>query len=218
MNSDSRFKRGLELRHAAIDRLPTDLKAALAAACTQRQTEVVRAYTRRTGTPVSIAFDSLLNAIWDKIHQRQGLRSNEHREWEGRARRLYPGDREKSDIYHGCAQIAVMSLLNSNSVLMTDKAEDTCNAAHEAFVSIYNFLVSSIGKKPQFDLRAPGAIEKIFAHPLIEAEHLRQERDLFELEQTLLQPDAIPNVVDTLRRRSEIDARDFLPIVDGTQV
>jgi hypothetical protein len=218
MNSGSQTERGLELRHAAIDRLPRDLKAALAAACTQRQTEVVRAYTSRTGTPVSIAFDNLLNAIWDKIHQRQGLRSNEHMEWEDRARRLYPGDGEKHDIYHGCTQIAVMGLLCSNNVLMTDRAEDTCNAAHEAFMSIYNFLTSPIGQKPQFDLREWDAIEKVFAHPLIETEHRRQERDLFELEQALLRPEAIPDVVATLRRRSEIDARDFLPIVDGMHV
>jgi hypothetical protein len=111
-----------------------------------------------------------------------------------------------------------MSLLCTNSVLMTGNTADAVNAAHEAFMAIYNSLTSSIGQKPQFNLREPDALENIFAHPLIEAEHLRQERDLFELEQALLQPDAIPNVVDTLQRRSDIEARDFLPIVDGTHV
>ena len=52
----------------------------------------------------------------------------------------------------------------------------------------------------------------------LRTEHRRQERDLFELEQALLRPEAIPDVVATLRRRSEIDARDFLPIVDGMHV
>jgi hypothetical protein len=83
---------------------------------------------------------------------------------------------------------------------------------------IYNFLTSSIGKKPQFDLHEPDALEKIFAHPLIEAEHCRQERDLFELKQALLRPGTIPDVVDTLRKRSEIEARDFLPPMDGPGV
>jgi hypothetical protein len=80
MNSDSRFKRGLELRHAAIDRLPTDLKAALAAACTQRQALVFRAYTRRTGTSASAAFDNLLYAIWERIYLRQRNETKEHAE------------------------------------------------------------------------------------------------------------------------------------------
>jgi hypothetical protein len=220
MNSNSRFKRGLELRHAAIDRLPTDLKAALAAACTQRQTTVFRTYTRRAGIRTSAAFDNLLDAIWDRIRHRQrpDADAKEHVDWQARAETLYPGKDAKNDIYKGCAQIAVLGLLCSNDVLWTGNTASVANAAHEAFMSIYNSLTSSIGQKPQFNLREPDALEKTFAHPLIEAEHLRQERDLFDLEQALLQPDAMPDVVDILRRRSETEARDFLPIVHGTQV
>jgi hypothetical protein len=214
MKTGLQSKRGLELRHAAIDRLPIDLKAALAAACTQRQTEVYRVYARRTGTPTAAAFDNLLNAIWDKIHRRQGLGPKEHMDWEGRAERLYPGDKAKPDVYQGCAQIAVLALLCSNNVLRTGNTEDTSNAAHEAFMSIYNSLTSSIDQKPQIDLGEPDADARIFSHPLTEAEHCRQERDLFELEQALIRPDTIPNVVDAVRKRSEIDARDFLPLID----
>jgi hypothetical protein len=85
-------------------------------------------------------------------------------------------------------------------------------------MSIYNFLTSSIGKKPLFNTREPDAFEKIFAHPLIEAEHHRQERDLRELQQAMLQPSTIPDVVDSLRKRSEIEAREFLPLIDGLGV
>jgi hypothetical protein len=215
MNPSSESRRGLELQHAAIDRLPIDLKAALAAACTQRQTEVYRAYTRRTGSGTSAAFDKLLNAIWDKIHHRQSLGKKEHMEWQDRAERLYPGDQAKRDVYKGCAQIAVLGLLCTNNVLMTGNTEDTSNAAHEAFMSIYNSLTSSMGQKRQFDPLGPDATVKIFAHPLIEAEHRRQERDLLEVEHALLRPDTIPDVVHTLRKRSEIEAQDFLPIIDG---
>jgi hypothetical protein len=208
-------KRGLELQHAAIDQLPIDLKAALAAACTQRQTEVYRAYARRTGTRASAAFDNLLNAIWEKIHHRQALGAKEHTEWQHRAERLYPGDRAKRDVYKGCAQIAVLGLLYTNNVLKTGNTEDTTYAAHEAFMSIDNSLTSPLGQKPQFDPRGPDADAKIFAHPLMEAEHRRQERDLFELEQAFLRPETIPDVVNILRKRSEIEARDFLPIING---
>jgi hypothetical protein len=213
MNPGSQSRRGLELRHAAIDRLPTDLKAALAAACTQRQTDVYRAYARRTGTPGSAAFDKLLNAIWEKIHNRQGLGAKEHMDWENRAERLYPGDKAKRDVYKGCAQIAVLGLLCTNNVLMAGDTEDTSNAAHEAFMSIYNSLTSSFGQERQFDPREPGVIAKILAHPPFEAEHRRQERDLFELVQAVNRPDTVPSVVDGLRRRSVIEAKDFLPII-----
>jgi hypothetical protein len=147
--------------------------AALAAACTQRQTEVYRIYTRRTATPTSAAFDNLLKAIWDKIHHRQGLGAKEHAEWQDRAERLYPGEQAKHDVYKGRAQIAVLGLLCSNNVLMTGNTEDTRNAAHEAFMSIYNSLTSSIGQKPQIDLDEPDADARSFSHPLTEAEHFR---------------------------------------------
>jgi hypothetical protein len=213
MNSGFQFQRGLELCHAAIDRLPTDLRAALAAACTQRQAEVYRTYAMRTRSRISADFDDLLGAIWAKIHNREKLGPGEHSRWQGRAERLYPGDNAKPDIYLGCAQIAVLSLLHSNRVLATEEARDTCSSAHEAFMSIYNSLVSPIGQTPQFDLREEGALERVFEHPLIEAEHRRQERDLFEIEQASLRPSTIPDVVSALRKRSEIEARDFLPLI-----
>jgi hypothetical protein len=205
----------LELHRAEIDRLPTDLKAALAAACTQRHTEVYRDYARRTGTPTSAAFENLLNAIWEKIRCRQVHGAKEHSEWQRRAERLYPDYTAKPNFYRGRAQIAVLALMHSNNVLWTQKAQDTCSAAHETFMSFRHFLTNAIGRTPQIDLGKPNATERTFAHPLIEAEHRRQERDLHEVQQALLQPGTIPAVVDELRRRSAVEAKDFVPIVEA---
>lgn len=215
MNPLPRSRRGLELHRAEIDRLPTDLKAALATACTQRHTEVYRDYARRTGAPTSAAFENLLNAIWEKIRCRQVHGAREHTEWQRRAERLYPGDAARPDFYRGRAQIAVLALLHSNNVLWTQKAQDTCSAAHETFMSIRHFLTNAIGRTPQIDLGKPDATERIFAHRLIEAEHRRQERDLHEVQQALLQPITILAVVDELRRRSEKEAQDFVPIIEA---
>jgi hypothetical protein len=212
MNSGSRHRRGLELQHALIDKLPIGLRAALAAACTQRQVEVYRIYARRTGVRTSAAFDKVLDAIWNQIHKGQRFETGE--DMETRAERLYPGKEAKGDMYKGCAEIAVLSLLHSNYVLVAGKAEDTCSAAHEAFSSICNFLVSSIGKEPIINRRDPDAFEKISAHPLMKAEIFRQERDLREVQQALLQPSTIPDVVNSLRKRSEIEARGFLPLIN----
>jgi uncharacterized protein YjaG (DUF416 family) len=214
MNCDLNFRRGLELHSARIDRLSTGLKAALAAACAQRQAEVYRAYARRAGAANAGAFDNLLNKIWDDIRCQQAS-NHEHKKWHDRGEKLVPNPKTRSDIYKAGAELAALSLLYSNSVLMTDKTQHTMYAAHQCFVSIDNFLTSSIGKKPEFDKDKADTIAKVLAHPLTEAEHCRQERDLFELEHVLAQSEMIPAAVDELRRRAEIEAKDFLPIIDG---
>jgi len=72
---------GLDLHRVRVERLPATLKAALAAACAQRQAGVYRAYVKRTGAGNSETFDNLLNAIWDYISRPQ---ASEHdpKEWE----------------------------------------------------------------------------------------------------------------------------------------
>jgi uncharacterized protein YjaG (DUF416 family) len=214
MNPDVELKRGLELHSARIDQLPTCLKAALAAACAQRQADVYRVYSRRTGDGNSRAFDNLLSEIWEDIRCKQAS-EQDHNKWHERGERLYPSRNAKADIYSAGAELAVLSLLHSNSVLLTGKSQGTVHAAHQTFESVDNFLTSPIGKKPQFDIDQADAIAKLLAHPLTVAEHRRQERDLLDLEEILSRPDLTPDAVDKLRKRAEIEAKDFLPIIEG---
>jgi hypothetical protein len=213
MNVRSDFRRGLQLHAAAIDRIPTNLKGALAAACAQRQAEVYRTYAARTRDGSPKGFDDLLNAIWDDIVFKQAS-EQEHRKWDDRADNLYPNQKTMIDRFKVGAELAVLSILYSNDVLMTGKTQDTIDSAHQTFGSIRQFLTSSLGQTPQFKLFQPGTYEKVLEHPLTEAEHRRQERDLSEIEQALLRPDTIPGVVDGLRKRAQTDAKIFLP-VDG---
>src|SRR5579862_420903 len=113
MNPDLDLRRGLELHPARIDRLPTALKAALAAACAQRQAEVHRAYVRRAGAGRAGAFDKLLNEIWDDIRCQQAS-EHDHKKWHELGEKLVPNPKTRSDIYKGIAQLAALSLLYSN--------------------------------------------------------------------------------------------------------
>jgi hypothetical protein len=214
MNQGVELRRGLERHPARIDQLPTCLKAALAAACAQRQADVYRVYSRRTGDGNSRALDNLLSEIWEDIRWKKAS-EQDHNKWHERGERLYPSQNAKGDIYSAGAELAVLSLLHCNSVLLTGKSQGSVHAAHQTFESIDDFLTSPIGKKPQFDIDQADAISRLLAHPLTKAEHRRQERDLFELEQTLSRPELMPDVVDKLRKRAEIEAKEFLPIIEG---
>jgi hypothetical protein len=207
---------GLALHRARIDRLPTGLKAALAAACAQRLAEVYRAYVKRTGAGSSETFDNLLNAIWDDIRHPRAS-EQDYKKWEARGDKLLK-HKTKSDIYGAGAEFAILGLLYSNDVLTTGKTQFVISAAHQTFNFIDNFLTSPIGKRPQFDVDQADTNARVLAHPLTRAEHLRQEQDLFELEQALDRPDTMLDAIDRLRQRSAIEAKDLLPIVDGPLV
>jgi hypothetical protein len=193
-----------------VERLPATLKAALAAACAQRQAGVYRTYVKRTGAGNSETFDNLLNAIWDYISRPQ---ASEHdpKEWEASGDNLLK-QKTKSDIYGAGAEFAILSLLYSNDILTTGKTQDVIYSANQPFNSIDDFLTSPIGKRPQIDVNQADSSAMVLAHPLSQAEHRRQERDLFDLEQALHRPETIPEAVERLRRRSMAEAHDFLPI------
>jgi hypothetical protein len=207
------LRRGLELHGVTIDRLPTSLKGALAAACTQRQSEVYRTYAKSTNDGSAKGFDNLLDMIWNDIAFPQAS-EQEHKSWEDYAETLYPDQKTKIHRFKAGAEEAILSLLYSNGVLTTGKAQDIIDAAHHAFGSIEEFLTSPLCQTPQFKAHQPDTYAKVLAHPLTEAEHRRQERDLIELEQAIFQPDMIPVVVDRLRNRAKIEAKIFLPITE----
>jgi hypothetical protein len=207
------LRRGLELHGVTIDRLPINLKEALAAACTQRQGEVYRAYAKSTNDGSAKGFDDLLDKIWNDSAFPQAS-EQEHKSWEDYAETLYPDQKTKIHRFKAGAEEAILSLLYSNGVLTTGKAQDIIDAAHHAFGSIEEFLTSPLCQTPQFKAHQPDTYAKVLAHPLTEAEHRRQERDLIELEQAIFQPDMIPVVVDRLRNRAKIEAKIFLPITE----
>jgi uncharacterized protein YjaG (DUF416 family) len=114
-------RRGLELHAVTIDRLPTNLKGALAAACTQRQCEVYRTYANSINDGSAKGFDNLLDMIWKEITSPQAS-EQEHKSWEKYAETLYPDQKTKSHRFKVGAEQAILCLLYSNDVLMTGRS------------------------------------------------------------------------------------------------
>jgi hypothetical protein len=205
---------GLKLHETAIDRLPTSLKAGLAAACTQRQAEAHRACKRRTDGSAK-EFDDLLERIWQDACSLQAS-EQEHKQWRAVADKLIRSKDNKNDMYDASVQYVLLSVLYTVRVLMNGKTEDTIHAADRAFESIREFLIGSHCKTPEIDIDDPDRVQKVMAHPLTRAEHQRQERDLFEVEQAVLRGEKTPSIVERLRKRAELEAHSFIPIFERT--
>jgi hypothetical protein len=133
---------GLEPHRATIDRLPKALKVALAAVCAQRQGEVYRAYARRTGHGDVKAFDVLLDAIWEDTRRPQAS-EQEHAKWLARGYKLLRQETSE-DIYVAGAEFAILSLLYSNQLLISDQTQDVIYSANQPFNSIDSFLTYNL--------------------------------------------------------------------------
>jgi hypothetical protein len=206
---------GLKLHEPVIDRLPTSLKAGLAAACTQRQAEAYRVHQRRIGRSAK-EFDALLECIWRDARSPRAS-EQEHKQWEAAAENLIRIKNDSSiadDMYDDSVEYALLSLLYTNDVLMNGKTEYALYAANQAFESIQEYLIGSICKTPEIDFYDPNEFQKVMAHPLTRAEHQRQERDLFEVEQAVLRGEGVPSIVERLRKRAELEAHSFIPIFE----
>jgi hypothetical protein len=205
---------GLKLHKPEVNRLPISLKAALAAACTQRQAEAFRVCKRRTDGSAK-EFDDLLERIWEDARSPQASQQERKRR-EATAEKLLQTKDNRSDMYQPNVECVLLSLLYTNDVLMRGQAEDAIYAADHAFESIWNFLTSPFCKEPEIGDAHPDEVPKVMAHSLTQAEHLRQERDLFESQQAVLRGEKISSIVERLRKRAELEAHSFIPIWERT--
>jgi hypothetical protein len=157
-----------------------------------------------------------LELVWRDSASSQAS-EQEHKRWEAAAEKLYHSKESKIDMYQPNVACALESLLETNDVLMNGKTAHAIHAAHHAFMSIWNFLTNPLGKKPEIDCNQAGGVQRALAHPLTKAEHRRQERDLFEVEQAILRRERTPDIVERLRRRAEAEAYSFVPIFERTR-
>jgi hypothetical protein len=204
---------GLELHADALDRLPANLKTVLAAACTQRQAEIFRIYAGRAKAKTSHTFDEILDSVW-RDESSRAIPHRELVELEILGKKLMPSNKVRHSIYQANAECAVISLLRCIRVRISGQTRDVILAAAQSFDSIDSFLTNPIGRTPEIDIAKPGADILVANHPLMLAEHQRQEKDLSELQEAATDPSDIADAIDKIRNRAVGDEKAYLPIIE----
>lgn len=104
---------------------------------------------------------------------------------------------------------AVMATMFAIRCILTDSPDDSAECASEAYELVHGVAMDSLGLSI---IRASdaGKLDAARAHPLVQLELSRQERDLTEVEAA--EENGVPygNLVPVLTRRARFEAKDFL--------
>lgn len=161
---------------AVLKQLPLILRVAFAAACAERQLPAYRLFLREDQALEQNDLVRALDDVWknpsrdNKMELQQQLQE---------CMKLIPQEDAVSQ-YTGPtshAQEAGISAVYALRTRISGEAQDAAWSAQTAYESLDNFVINREG----IDTNQPGGEARVLSHPLIQAELLRQQRDLNEL-------------------------------------
>lgn len=192
-----------------LGKLPTSLRVAFAAACAERQMLAYRRFESDAGRGGPDGLETALLDVWenpgavveksalsDQIDEIMGLIPTEGlvRHWTQTATN---------------AQNAGMAVVYALRARLTGEAQDAAWAARVAYEALDNVVING----QDIDVNSAEARARVVAHPLIQAELARQERDLTELQRDDGRP--VRTKIDALRARARAEAAEFTGLRAG---
>ncbi|MFO0758498.1 MAG: DUF416 family protein [Byssovorax sp.] len=163
---------------AALERLPAPLRVVFAAACAERQMPAYRRFEAQNGQDAPNALDRALADAWmdpSPVQDREGFNRLIEElmalvpQEEGFRR---PWTQDATN-----AQNAGMAAVYVLRTKLAGEAQEAAWTARVAYEALDNFVINSAG----IDMNKPGEEPRVIAHPLVQAELDRQQRDLDEL-------------------------------------
>lgn len=188
-----------------LERLPDALRTAFAAACAER---MLPAYARflHGGHPGDAArLEAILRDLWLDL---EGNRTPaiEQQEDINTCMKVLSERDEQSEQYldRSLAEDAVAALTYALRSRNSGDPQEAAWAARRAYESVDQFVV----EKAQIDTNELGAEERVLSHLIVQAELLRQQRDLAEL--TANQTN-IAAAAERVRERAKSEANIVFP-------
>ncbi len=161
---------------ADLKRLSRPLRVLFAAACAERQVPAYTRFLNGVGVEYPNAVGAALDDVWaNPARDDSGELERQLEECMALIPREDAIDRWTEDVTYGAnAAISVAYALRARK---GGDAREAAFAGRIAYESLDHFVVN----RQNVDLNLAGAEERVLAHPLIQAELLRQRRDVDEL-------------------------------------
>jgi hypothetical protein len=186
----------------ALKSLPNSHKTAFAAACAERQMTSYRVFAMEQGREFPDPIERALAELWSDL---LGEHGSEVREEQIDALiGFIPQDvaQEEWTQAFNNAQNAGIATAYALRTRIRDDVQQAAWAARIAYEALDDFIVNS----GNIDTNKPGAENRVLAHPLVQAELARQDRDLDDLRDHADSAHIIANIRD----RARAEATSFL--------
>jgi uncharacterized protein YjaG (DUF416 family) len=188
-----------------LERLPVRLRVAFAAACAERLRPAYLAYAARTSRGDPSMLEALLDRLWSDL-EGQSMTDDELSAAVDASLALVPDEDEKPwVIERDYAEDAASALAFALMCRKTHDSQQVVWAARTVFDSLDEYVI----ERQKIDIKVREDLERLYPHPLIQAEAARQRRDLEELSAADI--DAQKAIAE-IRERAKRDALTVLSV------
>ena len=182
-----------------LEQLPEDRRTAFAAACAERLLLAYARFSERTGRGNLDGLRTLLGRLWDDLAGSRFADEELDSVIEDCMGLIPPEDDEPWVIEQAAAEDAASAVAYALRCRRSGSAQEAAWAARRAYEALDHYVIN----REKMDLSIAGIERRVLAHPVIQAELLRQQRDLHELLNGTV-------TANELRERSKREAELFL--------
>ena len=158
-----------------LDRLPREHRAAFAASCAERLFSAYVRFSCEAGRADPKTLRAALDALWDDLTGKP-LSELELRAMVKTCRALVPSEEDEPSDKQPCAEDAVVALVYALEARVKQGSQEAAWSAQRAYEALDHFVM--------FDdsgVTVTANEQRLLEHPLVQAELIRQKRDLEEL-------------------------------------
>jgi uncharacterized protein YjaG (DUF416 family) len=183
----------------ALERLPAPFRVVFAAACAERLLPAYTRFSRLTGRGDVATLKGLLECLWLDVQGERMHASQVQRNIDVSMSLIPQEDSAPWVAGQVLAEDAAAAVTYALRCRQNAQAQEAAWAARRA----YELLDHSVIDQEDIDTNRVGAEERVLAHQLIQAELLRQRRDLDELLLADLQD--VADVAQRMRQRAHTE-------------
>jgi uncharacterized protein YjaG (DUF416 family) len=183
-----------------LERLPSPFRVVFAAASAERLVPAYTSFSRRTGRGDATTLAAVLERLWLDV---QGNRMDARQVQENVVMSLCLIPQEDSGPWvseQAWAEDAAAAVAYALRCRQNGQSQEAAWAARRAYEALDHFAIDQVG----IDMNRAEAEEQVLSHPLVQAELLRQRRDLDEL-LAANQQDVI-RVAQRMRERAQAES------------
>jgi uncharacterized protein YjaG (DUF416 family) len=189
-----------EIELAGIEQLPNPLRGAFAAACAERLLPAYHKFLARSNRGDPCILEQILTRLWKDLSGEPMSEAETEAQIDACVELIPREDDGPWVAEQAAAEDAVAALAYALRCRRSGLAKEAAWAAGRAYEALDDYVINH----EDVDTNIAGAEARVLAHPLVQAELARQQRDLDELLAGTI-------TIDRLRERSRAEAAEFLP-------